>query len=33
MTQVMNLHGIEFEDIIASLLSKHVKFPTRPKEI
>ena len=33
MTQVMELHGIEFEDILASLLSKHVKFPARPKEI
>ena len=33
MTEVMKLHGIEFEDIIASLLSKHVKSPTRPKEI
>jgi D-alanine-D-alanine ligase len=33
MTQVMHLHGIEFEDIIASLLSNHVKSPTRPKEI
>jgi D-alanine-D-alanine ligase len=33
MTEVMKLHGIEFEDIIASLLSNHVKSPTRPKEI
>jgi hypothetical protein len=33
MTQVMKLHGIEFSDIIASLLSYHVKSPTRPKEI
>ncbi|HEX9330755.1 MAG TPA: hypothetical protein VF896_02630 [Anaerolineales bacterium] len=33
MTQVMKLHGIEFEDILASLLSKHVKSPARPKEI
>jgi D-alanine-D-alanine ligase len=33
MTQVMKLHGIEFEEILASLLSKHVKFPARPKEI
>ena len=33
MTEVMNLHGIEFEDIIASLLSKHAKSPVRPKEI
>jgi D-alanine-D-alanine ligase len=33
MTQVMKLHGIEFPDIIASLLSYHVKSPTRPKEI
>jgi len=33
MTEVMKLHGIEFEDIMASLLSKHVKSPARPKEI
>ncbi len=33
MTQVMKLHGIEFSDIMASLLSYHVKSPTRPKEI
>jgi D-alanine-D-alanine ligase len=33
MTQVMQLHGIEFRDILASLLSNHVKSPTRPKEI
>ncbi|HZJ23907.1 MAG TPA: hypothetical protein VFD54_11395 [Anaerolineales bacterium] len=33
MTEVLKLHGIEFEDIIASLLSKHAKSPTRPKEI
>ncbi len=33
MTQVMELHGIPFEDILASLLSKHVKYPARPKEI
>ena len=33
MTQVMGLHGIEFGDILASLLSNHVKSPTRPKEI
>jgi D-alanine-D-alanine ligase len=33
MTQVMSVHGIEFADIIASLLSKHVKSPVRPKEI
>ena len=33
MTEVMKMHGIEFEDILASLLSKHVKSPTRPKEI
>src|SRR5215211_5541678 len=33
MTQVLKLHGIEFPDIIASLLSYHVKSPTRPKEI
>lgn len=33
MTQVMQLHGIAFGDILASLLSNHVKSPTRPKEI
>ena len=33
MTQVMQLHGIEFGDILASLLSNHVKFPALPKEI
>ena len=33
MTQVMHMHGIEFEDILASLLSKHAKSPARPKEI
>jgi D-alanine-D-alanine ligase len=33
MTEVMSMYGIEFEDILASLLSKHVKDPTRPKEI
>lgn len=33
MTQVMGLYGIEFRDILASLLSNHVKNPTRPKEI
>ena len=33
MTQVMNLHGIAFEEILSSLLSYHVKSPTRPKEI
>jgi len=33
MTQVMELHGIEFGDLLASLLSNHVKSPTRPKEI
>jgi hypothetical protein len=29
----MQLHGIEFPDILASLLSNHVKSPIRPKEI
>jgi D-alanine-D-alanine ligase len=33
MTEVMKLYGIAFEDILASLLSKHAKSPTRPKEI
>ena len=33
MTEVMHLHGIEFPDIIASLLSKHVNSTERPKEI
>ena len=33
ITQVMGLHGVEFPDILASLLSKHVESPERPKEI
>lgn len=33
MTEVMKLHGVEFEDILASLLSKHAKSPERPQEI
>jgi D-alanine-D-alanine ligase len=33
MTEVMSMYGIEFSDILSSLLSKHVKDPTRPKEI
>jgi D-alanine-D-alanine ligase len=33
MTEVMKLYGIEFEDVLASLLSKHAKSPARPKEI
>jgi D-alanine-D-alanine ligase len=33
MTQVMKLYGIEFSDIMASLLSKHAKAPERPQEI
>src|SRR6266508_2921275 len=33
MTQVMQLQGIAFGDILASLLSNHVKSPVRPKEI
>jgi D-alanine-D-alanine ligase len=33
MTQVMQLHGIEFDEILASLLSKHAKSPIRTKEI
>lgn len=33
MTQVMHLHGIEFDEILASLLSQHAKSPARPKEI
>lgn len=33
MTEVMGMYGIEFKDILSSLLSKHVKDPTRPKEI
>jgi len=33
MTEVMTLHGIEFEEIIASLISNHAKSPVRPKEI
>ncbi len=33
MTEVMAMYGIDFPDILASLLSNHVKNPTRPKEI
>jgi D-alanine-D-alanine ligase len=33
MTQVMKLHGVEFKDIMASLLSKHAKSTARPQEI
>src|SRR6266545_6696174 len=33
ITEVMKLFGIEFKDILASLLSKHAKSPDRPKEI
>ena len=33
MTEVMGMHGVEFSEILASLLSNHVKNPTRPKEI
>jgi D-alanine-D-alanine ligase-like ATP-grasp enzyme len=33
MTEVMGLYGIEFSEILASLLSNHVKSPTRPREI
>lgn len=33
MTQVMGLHGMEFPDILASLVCKHVESPKRPKEI
>src|SRR5574339_998083 len=33
MTQVMNVNGVEFPEILSSLLSKHVKSPVRPKEI
>src|SRR5215208_3190919 len=33
MTEVMSMYGIDFPDILASLLSNHVKNPTRPKEI
>jgi D-alanine-D-alanine ligase len=33
MTEVMALHGIEFKDILASLLSKHAKALTVTKEI
>jgi len=32
MTDIMNMHGIKFEDILASLISKHAKSPNRPKE-
>jgi D-alanine-D-alanine ligase len=33
MTEVMTMYGVAFEDILASLLSKHAKSPSRPKEI
>jgi D-alanine-D-alanine ligase len=33
MTEVMHLHGIEFDDVLSSLLSKHAKSAARPKEI
>jgi D-alanine-D-alanine ligase len=33
MTEVIAMHGIEFSEILASLLSNHVNNPTRPKEI
>jgi D-alanine-D-alanine ligase len=33
MTEVMAMHGVEFPDILACLISKHVKSPVRPKEI
>jgi D-alanine-D-alanine ligase len=33
MTEVMKLHGVEFSDLIASLLSKHAKSTERPQEI
>jgi len=32
MTDIMNMYGIKFEDILASLIAKHAKSPTRPKE-
>lgn len=33
MTDIMKMHGVAFKDILASLISKHVKSPTRPKEL
>lgn len=33
LTGVMSLHGIKFQDILASLLSKHAKPVATPKEI
>ena len=33
MTDILSLHGIEFADTLASLLSKHAKTLPRPKEI
>jgi D-alanine-D-alanine ligase len=33
LTEIMSLHGIAFKDILASLLSKHAKCLTSPKEI
>jgi D-alanine-D-alanine ligase len=33
MAEVMGMYGVEFNDILASLLTNHVKNPARPKEI
>lgn len=33
MTDIMRMHGIEFEDILTSLIAKHAKPSTRPREI
>jgi D-alanine-D-alanine ligase len=33
ITDILSLHGIEFKDALASLLSKHAKALPRPKEI
>jgi D-alanine-D-alanine ligase len=33
MTDIMGMYGIEFKDILTSLLSKYAKSPPRPQEI
>jgi D-alanine-D-alanine ligase-like ATP-grasp enzyme len=33
MTDIMNMYGIKFADILSSLIAKHAKSPVRPKEL
>lgn len=33
MTDIMKMHGVEFQDILSSLIAKHAKPTTRSKEI